>query len=139
MRQIKYRGLRADNKTDWVYGYPLPILKHGDVAGMNICIGYQGGSLEGLPVIAETVGENVGITDMYGNPIYEGDIVRYRYTDERFKRNPKYMRCCVVWDTYNSRWGLRTKRYNVLQPFFYKDHLEVIGNIHQTPDLLDEE
>lgn len=85
----------------------------------------------------ETIGQFTGLTDKNGKKIFEGDIVKTKYG----------RLCIVVWflsQEYNG-WDLepirtfencvRTKPPESID-LYKKDNLEVIGNIHDNPELM---
>lgn len=134
MKEILFRGKRVDN-GEWVEGYyefgyaynynedeEIPyhrIIAFDNVKRIN----------ELVFVCEETVGQFIGLTDKNGTKIFEGDIVRYGDTVHE-----------VVFEQRNSTayFGLV---YNSLEtrPFgHYQDlrQIEVIGNIHDNPELL---
>lgn len=80
MREILYRGKRADN-GEWVYGYYyeskisgcfilVPKIKVRKKDGVVI-----GDSFDVFEVIPETVGQFTGLCDKNGKKIFEGDII----------------------------------------------------------------
>ena len=119
MREILFRGKRADNK-EWVIGDSLvhSMYKKGDV-----CVGVVEG-LEIYSVIPETVGQYTGLTDKNGNKIFEGDIVRDKTSGVAGK-----IVYCNESAMFIKKAVLRSSLGN---PF----SLEVIGNIHDNPQLL---
>lgn len=123
MREIKFRGKTLDN-GEWVYGD-----YHHRAGGVHCIIDMQPdfqGKVEYviIQVDAETVGQFAGLHDKNGKEIYEGDIVRYDMGGE----------CEVSYCIGGGFAGFD------LSPAFHNEHqlkdVEVIGNIHDNPELL---
>ena len=108
MREILFRA-KEEPYEGWVEGY-LVGTKH------------IGNWVECHPINPETIGQFTGLTDKNGKKIYEGDIL-----------------------------ALRTKRPHIVKfedggfvltgtaiPIRHADKFEVIGNIHDNPELLEE-
>jgi len=143
IREYKFRGKSIETR-EWVYGY-LYIDKDGYhyiLRDIRIKLkpdywansyGYPPGEedfyIEGMvDVHSKTVGQFTGLTDKNGKEIYEGDIVRVS------KENPVLLQ--VVW--YKGRFRLQdfyNKRYSSIT---YIHIYELIGNIHDNPELLEE-
>ena len=125
MREIKFRGKRLDN-GEWLYGYLIRL--HG------IPYIYPNPANNGwtsYEVDPDTVGQFTGLLDKNGKEIYEGDILiepgifnlpRTVFWDHRFMRFGNIpLSICGYIDLYD---------YN---------KTEVIGNIHDNPELLSNE
>ena len=121
MRGFLFRGKRVDN-GEWIEGDLLQYLSSSKV---HIVQNYLGAG--GKEVIPETVGACTYLTDKKGKRIFEGDIVKrgfelyiVRWNEEQFK-----------YDFYTANGSIQSG-FNI----FAKYYTEVIGNIHDNPDLL---
>jgi len=132
MREILFRGKRLDN-GEWVYGAFVPDATertHGDMVTWGFIRRHniESGRMESIEVDRKTVGQYTGLKDKNGQEIFEGDIVRDIDTSKVFEI------------MYQGHMFLRYERKPMYM--FYTldgDCLEVIGNIHDNPDLLEEE
>ena len=135
MREFLFRGKRTDN-GEWVEGYytkaryflnkkEMHIIFEPDVEAFPHCefTGYE-------EVLPETVGQYTGLTDKNGVRIFEGDIVE-RVSDGE--------RAVISWLKYSACFGLSFDGW-CCGFDDYDDNLpsdfEVIGNIHDNPEIL---
>lgn len=128
MREILFRGKTS---TEWVYG-DLRHLNDGRVAIR------KDGEIYPYEVIPETVGQYTGLTDKNGKRIFEGDIIEF--TDDIGEKSLHI----VQWSDDYSGWA--TQDADMKYTAETMDHwddcrewYEVIGNIHDNPELLTEE
>ena len=139
MREILFRGKRKDNGK-WVEGhYGEYYSGKENVSCISISKETISGSLY-YDVIPETVGQYTGLTDKNGTKIFENDIVTVYY-------NPKYVgvskdRVGNFAVVFHDGCFMKRKITNPmsgdagLYHFIQSDEFEVIGNIHENPELL---
>ena len=138
MREILCRGKRIDN-SEWTCGYLFVCWDR-----CYILWGKSGDNPIKEEVISETVGEYTGLTDKNGKRIFEGDIVRLYDTWGEWRAvvefgNPN--------GNYSWGWQLkpisRTDANTDILCWVEMEEAgafcEVIGNIHDNPELLEVE
>ncbi len=149
MREIKFRGKRLDN-GEWVYGAFVPDATertHGDMVTWGFIRRHniESGRMESIEVDRKSVGQYTGLKDKNGREIYEGDIVTW---DDR--SNGKYWRVAqVYYDKFGRlcyKFTHKTTTTDLIGSIWYQGQfayaetthidLEIIGNIHENPELL---
>mgnify|MGYP006432317411 CR=1 FL=1 len=142
MRKIKFRGKRTDNRK-WKYGFYYYNQKDDvhviventtlddtefDVKNKNI--------LRHHVVDPKTVGQFVGVQDKQGTDIYEDDIIEYGDYSRNVRvrlgstPQPKIRSKIKINDLVNSN---KPKGNGCFKP----EHLLILGNIHDQPELLE--
>lgn len=148
-REILCRGKRVDN-GEWVEGDLLRsrgkcyIHEHIDPFDY---LGELSGFIKMYEVAPETVSEFTGLTDKNGTKIFEGDIIKYHLWDDKFDYcEVKFDYFYAATDSYNGGpalgFYLADINGNADDIGFFKNmykYIEVIGNIHDNPELLEEE
>lgn len=115
MREILFRGKRKDN-GEWVEGFYLFTSEntYPVIIDMKCCSHI---------IIPETVGQYTGLKDKNGTKIFEGDIVR---------------RCDNVERVFYNGGGFSPFAIPGWECTPDADECEIIGNIHDNPELLGE-
>ncbi len=130
MREILFRGKRKDN-GEWVHG---SLITETSPFNKNMVMThiYDNGCNEIL-VDPRTIGQYTGLTDKNGKKIFEGDILEGDLEDS-LDPGARW-RSIVVWGTFG--WMCKDRQ---CLPMDALDILEgeVIGNIHDNPELIKE-
>ena len=138
MHEILFRGKRVDN-GEWVEGclaaydlicpnYPEDTSNAtGDYYGQTPYVGFA-------EVDPSTVGQFTGLTDKNGKRIYEGDVVLYpwNYQDKTKRFTIKFKDGQFVASPIK-----KTEDYWDFMVGGYSKEMEIIGNVHDNPELLD--
>ena len=152
MREILFRGQSVDD-SEWIEGF---VFNDGLMDSSRLFIGdfviveakgkthdkwhVVGHDFE--EVIPETVGQYTGLIDKNGKRIFEGDIGKYKQTDGA-KQNGNPIICIgkVIYNAKTASYAVDSKDEAGRKYFDYfpiKD-FEIVGNIHDNPELLEEE
>ncbi len=128
MREILFRGKCCDN-GEWVEGNLfVPDLEKAET---QICFG--------TPIVRicydinpSTVGQYTGMT-AYGKKIFEGDILKFSYAG----KNHGVEGVAAV-EFENGKFGVKWGWHKEFVPLdgFANTTIEIIGNIHDNPELL---
>lgn len=145
MRDILFRG--KTKRNEWIYG---DLITHGIDFDDAI---KQHHTREVWDIIPETVGQYTGLTDKNGKKIFEGDIIKIIYNDRLTRRLE-----LEDYESYLHEYELieqvvfykgafcsmvkvddiplyRPLGFDIYEKSMLKA-IEVIGNIHDNPDLL---
>lgn len=127
MRNILFRGICTET-GDWVKGHYVRFFDDKGNRYHRIYPGYAESDCGDLypdwyEVDPKTVGQYTGLTDKNGTKIFEGDILEFRrgrYHVVKFEDGGFIFTDTAI-------------------PVHHANHFEVIGNIHDNPELLEEE
>lgn len=135
MREILFRGKRTGrwNKGEWAEGY-LKVYEGNAFVNINLDNPY---GIQWAEVDSETVGQFTEMTDKNGKRIFEGDIVKegdivhngeIQIHGHIFSVVMRKGCWCVIPAHDTDEWDFLIS---------YCPFLEVIGNIHDNPELLE--
>ena len=135
MREILFRG--KTKQGEWVQG---DLSQHKTGKRFIKC----GSATSSFEVIPETIGQYTGLTDKNGTKIFEGDILSiarksdgigsYYYPPLKYPVN-----VFVCWDMCAWCWETicKEKYYICFPDAWCHFECEIIGNIHDNPELLE--
>jgi uncharacterized phage protein (TIGR01671 family) len=132
MREIEFRGKLINSINEhkpagsWVYGGGYYFWRHG------ACI-HEKDAVTGLYVDRETIGQYTGLTDVKGAKIFEGDIAELDYG--KFGK----ARGVIKWSEKECAFMLIAKNhspYSLARVNENPEAVEILGNIHDAPELL---
>ena len=132
MREILFRGKRVDNGK-WVCGCLFEIWDEA-----YILWGTTNDAPNMIEIIPETVGQFTGLTDKNGTKIFEGDICRFREWNNGDmcwigKVHYEHLQFVISGDK-NKECEIP---FTLPMSFLIPENVEVIGNIHDNPELLE--
>lgn len=131
MREIKFRGKNIVS-GEWSYGDFTP--EKMWPTKLVDCVG-EYPSEPAQSVRPETVGQYTGLKDKNGREIYEGDILRLVYPEYTVTVKVEWREksCCF------SVTRVDREEKSFILDIWESQHGEVIGNIHDNPELLKKE
>ena len=141
MREILFRG-KMDN-GEWVYGsFCMDAREQFNglcgVDGFIRLYDKAKGKMQTYEVDRETVGQYTGLMDKNGKRIFEGDIVAQNWYDYDEPRDDSFGK--VVFCEYDCSFSVMDVNKDGFMPLgrcgSYHWEVEVIGNIHDNPELL---
>ena len=141
MREILFRGKRINN-GDWTYGN-LIVTKRliGTECYVSTQNGIDNGKSYKFSVNPSTVGQYTGLIDKNGKKIFEGDIIKivpdYDYSDD-YTISKVYSYNGIFCVDYHGD-DFDSTALGFLEDYLPDGDFEVIGNIHDNPELLEVE
>lgn len=128
MREILFRG-KENPSGKWVQGFLVGRCHIGDWVSCT-------------PIHSKTAGQFTGLNDKNGVKIFEGDIVRGRHWTSYNNKSPEDFHLWRV--DWNEKSGLIIFKDSPtsdatlsIHDFADFEEVEVIGNIHDNPELLE--
>jgi uncharacterized phage protein (TIGR01671 family) len=147
MRDILFRG-KDETTGEMIYGHFL------DTGERIIISGCPEGKFDEdfyHDVIPETIGQYTGLEDKNGLKIFEGDIIKSHYAnckrcdhietvvfnEGKFMAEERFSKTGTSWCNLPTKTRIIEPWWDKEKPV-YMDYCEVIGNIHDNPELLKE-
>lgn len=118
MRELKFRALDTSFNKKWVYGYYCFDVRYPDSIERH-WVGYN-------EVYPETLGQFTGLKDRIGKDIYEGDI--YIMGDKNIKYQVIFKNSSFIGNEIGNK--------SLAGLDHWIDNIEVIGNVHEAPELI---
>lgn len=135
MREILFRGQDVDRK-EWVYG-GYSLYPHIRFPCTPTIYEVDSGCWHPVEVIPDTVGQYTGREDKNGQKIFEGDIIAAVLPDSKYQRRFEWPLMHV--EFWKGSFFLATEHgsmFSALSGFSPYVTFEVVGNIHDNPEML---
>lgn len=135
-REILFKGKRKDTK-DWVFGHLVQCVDIALIFPRGKEFYYDelekfAFDMTAYEVIPKTVGQYTGIKDKNGKKIFEGDVILLEeHMDFSYSGTGPV-------EFYDGIWYVAGDLQNRLYELHRDYQIEVIGDIHDTPELLEE-
>lgn len=142
MREILFRGKRVDN-SGWVYGYFVNQYGANQIYLPNDT---DDDGFDKRHITPETVGQYTGLTDKNGKKIFEGDIIELHTLDTNDRRRAVCLygefreeedELYLGWYIHYSGSDGTFDSSLVQENKELMNLAEIIGNIHDNPELLE--
>lgn len=144
MREVRFRARRIDN-GQWVYGLYIKTPLTDENSGTDpkvgwffltgetrYCIANENGAV--FVIDPKTLGQHTGLKDKNSKDIFEGDILACRFMIDYDVFRPIENVAVVFEDgRFKPMTDQKMTQYRMLS--YYYDY-EIIGNIHENPELL---
>lgn len=135
-RNIKFSRGKCLDDGSWVYGYCIKYLTGRCFIYEPVISSVSENDMYEYEVDPETVGQFTGLHCKDSREIYEGDILHFTKYGNEYTAAVKWHKEIGAWClqlNHEPRLGCRP-----LGDWLLYDSLEIIGNIHDNPELLKE-
>ena len=147
-----FRGKRLDN-SEWAYGDLINcssgkkyIFPTGNYANEENKVGFEGClKLNTFEIDPGTIGQYTGLKGKSGKEIYEGDILKYTFdlpgSSYATENGLKIRIDKVFWSDFRVSFALgnEMRNHDLFRYVRNGNRVEIIGNIHDNPKLLEVE
>lgn len=141
MHTIKFRG-KSLSTGEWVYGWyirearglinGLPAINLSQAQIVSFIVYSEEGQLIIHEVNPKTVGQYIGLKDRNGKEIFKGDILIWYANSCGLEKQIVISDPEIIQDSFDGHCFI----FGIGYPISHPEKCEIIGNIHDNPDLL---